>query len=123
MVDGQKTYTFIALFFLMRYIVLFVLLTSTQFLFATDNYSVGARSAAVANASVTYSDAWSTYHNQACLAWVKNITAGVYYENRFLVTDLGLRSAAVAVPVTKVGTFGLNATVFGYTQYSEKKAG
>jgi hypothetical protein len=107
----------------MRFIFLFLLILSSTCLHATDNYSVGARSAGVAHASVTYSDAWSTFHNQAGLAWVKNITAAVYYENRFLISDLGLRSAAVAVPVSKVGTFGVSATVFGNSLYSERKGG
>jgi hypothetical protein len=91
--------------------------------YATDNYAVGARSAAVANASVTYSDVWSTFHNQAGLAFLKNISAGTYFENRFLLPELGLRSVAVAVPTTKAGTFGLSTTLFGYSTYNEKKAG
>jgi hypothetical protein len=90
---------------------------------ATDNYSVGARSAAVANASVTYSDAWSVFHNQAGLAALTHTSAGTYFENRFLISELGLRSLAIAVPTAKAGTFGLNATLFGYTTYNEKKAG
>jgi hypothetical protein len=91
-------------------------------LFAADNYPVGARAAGVANAAVTYHDVWSTYHNQAGLAWVKNISVGTYFENRFLVSELGLRSLAVAVP-TKAGTFGVSGTFLGYTTYNEKKAG
>jgi hypothetical protein len=107
----------------MRHYLFLVFCLTFQFSLATDNYSVGARSAAVANASVTYSDIWSTYHNQAGLAFVKNVEIGAYYENRFLVKELGLRSAAIAVPVGKLGAFGLNTTFFGYATYNEKKAG
>lgn len=92
-------------------------------LFAADNYPVGARSAGVANASVTYCDVWSTFHNQAGLAWLKNISAGTYFENRFLVSQLSLRSFALAVPTTTAGTFGVTGTFFGYSAYSEKKVG
>ncbi len=90
---------------------------------AADNYPVGARSAGVANASVTYSDAWSAFHNQAGLANIKNPMAGVYYENKFLVADLSLKSFAVAVPTPKVGTFSVSATQFGGSLYNEKKIG
>jgi hypothetical protein len=107
----------------MRYFLFLKFILLIQIAFATDNYPVGTRSSGVANASVTYADVWSTYHNQACLALVKQITAGVFYENRFLINDLGLRSAAIAVPMSKAGTFGLSATIFGYSLYNEKKAG
>jgi len=107
----------------MRYILLVVTFCFFQNALAADNYPVGARSAGVANASVTYSDVWAAYHNQAGLALLKNISLGTYFENRFLVSQLGLRSFAAAVPVNKIGAFALSGTFFGYTVYSEKKAG
>jgi hypothetical protein len=107
----------------MRYQLLLLYFFTLQFSFAADNYPVGARSAGVANASVTFSDVWSTFHNQAGLASLKNISVGTYFENRFLVSELGLRSLAVAVPVGKTGVFGASGTFFGYATYSEKKAG
>jgi hypothetical protein len=102
---------------------LILFLFTVGFLYAADNYPVGARSAGVANASVTYSDVWSAFHNQAGLAELKNPSAGVYFENRFLISELSLKSFAVAVPVSKAGTFSLNLTQFGYNLYNEKKAG
>jgi hypothetical protein len=109
----------------MRYFLLCCcfLFFAIQLSSAADNYPVGARSGGVANASVTFSDVWSTYHNQAGLAYLKNITAGTYFENRFLVSQLGLRSIALAIPTTKSGVFGVSGTFFGYEQYSEKKGG
>jgi hypothetical protein len=90
---------------------------------AADNYPVGSRSAGVANASVTYSDVWSSFHNQAGLAALKHPSAGVFFENKFLVSELSLKSFAVAVPTPKVGTFSLSATMFGGDLYNEKKIG
>jgi hypothetical protein len=90
---------------------------------AADNYPVGARSGGVADASVTYSDVWSTFHNQAGLAGIDHPAAGVFFENKFLVSDLSLESFAVAVPAEKVGTFSLGATMFGGKLYNEKKIG
>ena len=107
----------------MRYALLFISFCIFQSAIAADNYPVGARSAGVANASVTYSDVWSVYHNQAGLALLKDISVGTYFENRFLISQLGLRSFTAAVPVGNVGTFGLSGTFFGYSAYSEKKAG
>jgi len=90
---------------------------------AIDNYELGARSGGVANASVTYSDVWSSFHNQAGLGMLKDISAGVYIENRFLISDLSIKGFAVAVPTDKLGTFALNYTMYGGSLYNEKKAG
>ncbi len=88
-----------------------------------DNMPVGARSAAVANASLTYKDVWSLWQNQAGIASLKEITTGVYYENRFLLPELALKAFGVVVPVKNVGVFGLSYTGFGYSLYNENKVG
>lgn len=72
------------------------------------------------NASVTLSDAWSAQHNQAGLGFLHAVSAGVYYENRFLLKELSIRGAVAALPI-KAGTFGLCVTDFGYTSYRENK--
>ncbi len=109
----------------MRYalISLFIFKLSVLNLIASDNYPVGARSAGVANASVTYSDLWSAFNNQGGLAQLKGISAGAYYENEFLVPDLSLKSFVFALPADKAGVFALSATQFGGTLYNETKAG
>lgn len=89
-----------------------------------DNLPFGARSAGLANASVTLSDVWSAHHNQAGLGWIKKATAGVAYENRFLIPELGMSGAVLALPLTSnKGTFGLSIRKFGYSQYNESKIG
>jgi len=92
-------------------------------LFAADNYPVGARSAGLANASVTFSDVWSSFHNQAGLAFLKNTEAGAYFENKFFLSDLSVKGFSLGIPTTKAGTFALSATLFGGSLYNEKKAG
>ncbi|TND02593.1 MAG: hypothetical protein FD123_4055 [Bacteroidetes bacterium] len=88
-----------------------------------DNAPLGARSAGFGHASVALGgDLWSAHNNQAGLAFIRDVEAGVFYENRFLVKALSMKAVAVAVPV-KRGTFGFEGTSFGYTQYSETKAG
>jgi hypothetical protein len=85
-----------------------------------EDYPIGARSAAMGNASVSLSDVWSAHHNQAGLAFVHDFSAGVSYENRFLLKEISIRGCAVALPI-KSGTFGLCITNFGYSQYKESK--
>ncbi|HEX8516075.1 MAG TPA: hypothetical protein VF868_07735 [Bacteroidia bacterium] len=85
-----------------------------------EDYAIGPRSAALGNASVSFSDVWSAHHNQAGLGFLKEISAGVSYENRFLVKEISVRGGAAALPF-KAGTFGLGITNFGYAQYSENK--
>jgi len=92
-----------------------------------DNFDIGARSAGMANASVTISDLWSVHHNQAGLARLEKIAAGIYYENKFLLSELGLKAAAVAIPVgddqgTR-GVFGISMSFFGYSLYNDTKVG
>src|ERR1035437_8115885 len=85
-----------------------------------EDFPIGARSAAMGNASVSLSDVWSVQHNQAGLGFVRNVSAGVYYENRFLLKELSVKGGVFAMPV-KGGTFGLCITNFGYSLYSENK--
>jgi len=74
----------------------------------------------MSNASVGLSDVWSNQHNQAGLAFVRNISGGAYYENKFMLRELSTRAGALALPV-RGGTFGLLVSNFGYRLYSENK--
>ncbi len=84
------------------------------------NFQIGARSAAMGNASVSLSDVWSAQQNQAGLGFLTNISTGIYYENRFLLKELSVRAAVVALPI-KGGTLGMCFTNFGYSLYHENK--
>lgn len=72
--------------------------------------------------TTTYSslqqDVFSFVSNQAALASIKNFTAGVYGERRFMLQDLAGYSAAAAMPTTS-GNFGFNAGYFGAAGYNE----
>ena len=104
--------------------LLLALLISTPFLMFAghDNKPEGGRSAAMANASVALSDFWSLQNNQAGLAFYNRLSAGAYYENRFLVKEMSLKAGGFILP-TKAGTFGANLTYFGYPKYNETKIG
>jgi hypothetical protein len=90
-----------------------------------ENYPIGARSAALGNASVTLSDLWAVHHNQAGLAGLTSPVAGIHYENRFSMQELSLKAAAFALPVPGNGrsVIGLSMVSFGYSAYSDMKVG
>lgn len=102
-------------------LLLFITIYSVSFA-GIDSRSTGANSAAIGNASVSISDLWSVYNNQAGLANLKTITTGICYENRFSVSELSVKSAAFALPV-KRGTFGFSISSFGYSLYQENNYG
>ena len=102
------------------YLALFTFCSSIAAHAGDENFQVGARSSAMGNASVSLCDLWSAHHNQAGLGFVREISAGVHYENRFMIKELGVRGGAIALPI-KAGTFGLCITNFGYSGYSENK--
>lgn len=103
-------------------------LTLTLFLFgisnliAIENFPSGARSLGLSNAFVSFSDPWSTFHNQAGLANLTNISVGVFYESRFMIDELSLASGTLDLPV-KAGTFGLSFFQFGKGSFKENKIG
>ncbi len=90
---------------------------------AAQNWPAGVRSAAMGHASVGLADIWSSFNNQAGLAWLEETTVGAFYENRFLTPELGAQGAAFALPVKQMGTFGVNLYRFGYSNYNENKMG
>lgn len=107
----------------MQKLLLFVLVFCTSVLYAgNENRPIGARAAGLGQAALTLTDVWSAHHNQAGLGHIKQFSAGVYYESRFLVPELGLSGAALALPAGK-GAFGISIRNFGYRLYQENKIG
>lgn len=82
----------------------------------------GGKSTAMSGASVTNRDLWSAFNNQAGLADVRHISAGLIYENKFLLKELGTKAGAFAIPVNK-GTFALSFYKYGFNLYNENKVG
>ena len=82
----------------------------------------GGRGNGMGNASVALNDFWSLQNNQAGLANFQSIAASFYYQNRFLLSELGLKSFGFTLP-TRTGVFGLSYQNFGYSQYNETKVG
>ncbi len=102
------------------YITTFTLFTFFTSQAWNENNPIGSRSSGMGNASVSFGDVWSAHHNQAGLGFVRDISAGAYYENRFLLKEISVKGGVVALPI-KAGTFGLTISNFGYSLYNENK--
>lgn len=95
----------------------------SQHVFGAGLWSpVGARQAGLNHCSVALSDFWSIQNNQAGMALIKDLSAGVAYENRFLVPQMGTASLALVYPL-KFGNMGISMSYFGYALYHEMKIG
>lgn len=97
-------------------------LLSQSFQAQVANDVVGASSTGMGGYTATLSDVWSANNNQAGLGFMTDIAGGIFYENRFLLKETSYRSGAFVLPV-KTGAFGLSVASFGYSAYSETKAG
>lgn len=102
--------------------LLCALLTPIQLLASNENRSAGARSDAMGKASVALIDTWSGFHNQASLALLEKKSFGAYYENRFESKELSTKAFCFNLP-SKLGTFSLNYTQFGFNLYKDSKIG
>jgi len=84
--------------------------------------NLGAQEAAMGGTGVASNSFWSSTNNQAALGFNTEFGAGFYYENRFLTKEMSLNALSVVMPTSK-GSFVVNLSYFGYSQYNEKKVG
>jgi len=99
----------------------FILLVSNCAYAAGGHVVIGGRAAALGYTSITQSDEWSVFNNQAGLAWCRRFSAGIYFENRYLLKDLSQKALAITLPAGK-GAFGVSIRHFGFALYSEMNA-
>ncbi len=103
----------------LTFLVIFVTAVSSLTA-ANDNYPFGGRASGMGNAAVPLYGFWAISHNQAGLARLETMSAGVYFENRFLARELNFGAGALAYPST-YGVLGFNFTHFGFDLYNETK--
>ena len=72
--------------------------------------------------SLNHADVFSFTTNQASLAQIKKVSAGLYGERRFLLAELNNYTAVLALP-TNSGNYGLRANYSGSVHYNEMQAG
>lgn len=88
----------------------------------TAYFPVGAGSGGMAGTSAAIKNDWAAFNNPANLYAIEQFTAGVNYENRFLVRELGISSLTAVLP-TEYGVFGLAFNQFGSNLYSQSFLG
>jgi hypothetical protein len=102
-----------------------ILLSGFSFLWAkgqTVRRPVAALYTGLGAYSTDHLDVFSFTNNQASLAQIKNVSAGVYGERRFMLDELSLYQLAIGVP-THSGNFGIKAGYFGFSEYNESQIG
>lgn len=72
--------------------------------------------------SLSHVDVFSFTANQASLAQLKNSSAAVYGERRFLLSELNNYTTAIGL-TTNSGNFGLKANYAGFSDYNETQLG
>jgi hypothetical protein len=82
----------------------------------------GAKAMGMGKNGLLNTDMWAAYNNQAALASVENTGAGVHYENKFAMNQLGI-SAGVFVLPALTGTFGFDVAHMGIEDYGETRIG
>jgi hypothetical protein len=84
--------------------------------------TIGGRSGGMGKASVALTDFWSIQNNPAGIATQRSFAAGIAYQSRFMMKELGLKSVAAVVPLN-FGVIGVSFNQFGYNLYNENKLG
>ena len=82
----------------------------------------GGRSAGMGFSSAAVSDFWSISNNQAGMAFYDKTSAGVYYENHFLINELSTQTGAFTLK-TRYGMIGATINYSGDASYNSTKAG
>ena len=65
---------------------------------------------------------WPSFQNQALLAHHKSISAGIIFESRFNISELGTRAAGVIIPAGRT-SLGIVYSYFGYSQFRRETGG
>ena len=84
--------------------------------------SAGAGEAGMGYACIVKEGFWSSFHNQALLAFNSSGASGFNYENRFGIKELGTRTAGLIIPAGKASV-GAAYSHFGYTDFKRDMAG
>lgn len=107
---------------IIRYSVFICALVLGDLTFAQGIVPNGARAMSLGNAASTFDDVWAYHNNPGALGAVNTFTAGLSYENRFLLKELQSQGFAVAIPM-KVGVISVGGDMFGYRNFRSYKAG
>ena len=82
----------------------------------------GAGAAGMGSVCILQNGFWSSFHNQALLAGSGSFSAGINYENRFSISELGTRSAGLIIPAGGT-SLGMVYSHFGYDHFRRQVCG
>lgn len=104
--------------------VSFLLIFSSLTSSGGDPYrpSAGAGEAGTGYVCVMKNGFWSSFHNQATLAYNNSFSVGFNYENRFNIKEMGTRSAGLIFPAGKTSVAAIYSQ-FGYSDFSREMTG
>ena len=103
-------------------LALLVLICSIFTVHAIENQFAGARAIGLSGAYVSFYDNLGSFHNQAGLSKTEGVTAGVFFESKFMLDALSLVAGNVVLP-TSTGVFAISFTQFGKGSFKENKFG
>lgn len=90
---------------------------------AQSDVPMGARAAALGNASVTLPDLWALHNNVAGMASLTEAKVGVYAENRFGIRAFTTVALLGVYPTAKYGVYGISLSRFGDELYNRQHIG
>jgi hypothetical protein len=85
-------------------------------------FSAGAGEAGISYVCVMKNGFWSSFHNQAALSLNNSLTAGINYEKRFSIPELGIRTAGIIIPTGKASLAAIYSH-FGYSDFKRDMTG
>jgi hypothetical protein len=104
-------------------LLIIALAISTYGAYAYDIiHPIGGRAAAMGGSSVASQGLWALQNNPAGMANLEKISFGLYYENRWMLSETAYKCGAFALP-SRFGTIGLIFNQFGSSKYNENKFG
>jgi hypothetical protein len=100
----------------------FIFLSLTSSADIPYRVSAGAGEAGMGSVCIMKRGFWTSFHNQATLAYNNSFSFGINYENRFNIKELGTRTAGITIPAGK-SSLGAVYSHFGYTDFKRDMAG
>lgn len=89
--------------------------------FAQAPFPAGSRAAALADASLLISDAWSVHNNSAAMTGVKELQIGLWTERKFNIKELTNGAFSIVLPTKKSGVLGLGFYQYGGTTFLKQQ--
>jgi hypothetical protein len=84
--------------------------------------SAGAGEAGMGYVCIMKNSLWSSFHNQATLAYNNSFSLGFNYESRFSIKELATRSLGLTIPAGKASLAAVYSQ-FGYTDFKRDMTG